>query len=53
MKFALHAVGCGSTARPEMLAQVARKAEGVPPAGTGSNPAASSAAITITSRGSA
>lgn len=27
MKFALHAVGCGSTARPEMLAQVARKAE--------------------------
>jgi len=27
MKFALHAVGCGSTARPEMLAQVAQKAE--------------------------
>jgi probable F420-dependent oxidoreductase len=27
MKFALHAVGCGSTAHPEMLAQVARKAE--------------------------
>ena len=27
MKFALHAVGCGSTARPETLAQVAEKAE--------------------------
>ena len=27
MKFALHAVGCGSTARPEVLAEVARKAE--------------------------
>jgi len=27
MKFALHAVGCGSTARPDILAQVARKAE--------------------------
>jgi len=27
MKFALHAVGCGSTARPEVLAQVAQKAE--------------------------
>jgi probable F420-dependent oxidoreductase len=27
MKFALHAVGCGSTARPETLAQVAQKAE--------------------------
>ena len=27
MKFALHAVGCGSTARPEILAEVARKAE--------------------------
>ena len=27
MKFALHAVGCGSTARPEVLGEVARKAE--------------------------
>ena len=27
MKFALHAVGCGSTARPDTLAAVARKAE--------------------------
>lgn len=27
MKFALHAVGCGSTARPEVLTQVAQKAE--------------------------
>jgi probable F420-dependent oxidoreductase len=27
MKFALHAVGCGSTARPDILAAVARKAE--------------------------
>ena len=27
MKFALHAVGCGSTARPDILAEVARKAE--------------------------
>jgi probable F420-dependent oxidoreductase len=27
MKFALHAVGCGSTVRPETLASVARKAE--------------------------
>ena len=27
MKFALHAVGCGSTVRPETLAQVAQKAE--------------------------
>jgi probable F420-dependent oxidoreductase len=27
MKFALHAVGCGSTARPDVLAEVARKAE--------------------------
>jgi probable F420-dependent oxidoreductase len=27
MKFAVHAVGCGSTARPEVLATVARKAE--------------------------
>lgn len=27
MKFALHAVGCGSTARPEVLADVARTAE--------------------------
>jgi probable F420-dependent oxidoreductase len=27
MKFALHAVGCGSTARPDVLADVARRAE--------------------------
>lgn len=27
MKFALHAVGCGSTAKPDVLAAVARKAE--------------------------
>lgn len=27
MKFALHAVGCGSTARPEVLAEVARAGE--------------------------
>lgn len=27
MKFAVHAVGCGSTAKPETLAMVARKAE--------------------------
>jgi probable F420-dependent oxidoreductase len=27
MKFALHAVGCGSTARPDVLAEVARRAE--------------------------
>lgn len=27
MKFAVHAVGCGSTVRPETLAQVAQKAE--------------------------
>ena len=27
MKFALHAVGCGSTARPEVLGEVVRKAE--------------------------
>jgi probable F420-dependent oxidoreductase len=27
MKFALHAVGCGSTARPEALGEVARRAE--------------------------
>jgi probable F420-dependent oxidoreductase len=27
MKFALHAVGCGSTAKPDILASVARKAE--------------------------